>query len=99
MKRKSDLPCLLVEEKLVGPLASAIYDIKALRDRAKIADSKDALVLRGIAVLGLSYFEVGVADALKYYLRHFPQKLKGDEFRFSKDTLLREHSRLLNTAS
>ena len=46
----------------------------------------------------MSYFEVGLADCLRYYLTHFPQKLKGEELKFPKDRFVREQFSLLEHA-
>jgi hypothetical protein len=92
------LPFLLVLNKLVKPLRKIEAKFHELTARLAEADDKDTLLVQGIAVLGLSHFEVGLADCLRYYLTHFPQKLKGAEVKFSKEVFLRDQFALLERA-
>ncbi|MDB6019624.1 MAG: hypothetical protein JWR19_4113 [Pedosphaera sp.] len=91
------LPCLLNYRKLKEPISSAIEEITGLQDRAKSAEN-DEILLHGITVLGLAYYEVGLGDSLRYYLRHFPYKLKDSEIKFSKDVFIGEQFDLLEKA-
>lgn len=92
------VPCLLVMRKLVHPLKQVEAEIAKLTTRLQAADNKDTVLVQGLAVLGLSYLETGLADCLRYYLRHFPQKLKADELKFTKDVFMHEQFELLEHA-
>lgn len=92
------VPCLLVMRKLVHPLEQAETQIAKLTTRLHAADDKDTVLAQGLAVLGLSYLETGLADCQRYYLRHFPQKLKADELKFTKDVFIQEQFDLLEHA-
>ncbi len=91
------LPCLLIHRNLKKPISSAIVQIMELQKRVK-PEEKDKILLHGIVVLGLAYYEVGLADSLRYYLRHFPYKLKDSEIKFSKDVFIGEQFDLLERA-
>ena len=54
--------------------------------------------MHGIMVLGLAYYEVALGDTLRYYLRHFPYKLKDGEIKFSKDVFIFDQFDLLERA-
>jgi hypothetical protein len=88
------LPCLLNRRSLKAPISAAIREINVLKGRA-ISSEKDDILLRGIVVLGLAHYEVAIGDALRYYLRHFPYKLKDGEIKFSKDVFIGEQFELL----
>lgn len=92
------LPCLLVMRKLVRPLQQTEAEVAKLTARLQNADDKDTVLLQGLAVLGLSYLETGLADCLRYYLQHFPQKLKAEELKFTKDVFMQEQFELLEHA-
>ena len=92
------LPCLLVMRKLVRPLEQTEAEVAKLTTRLQSADDMDTVLLQGLAVLGLSYLETGLADCLRYYLQHFPQKLKAEELKFTKDVFIQEQFELLEHA-
>jgi hypothetical protein len=83
-----------VHRRLTKPVAKAIEEISKLEARAQSAGT-DTILLHGICVLALSYFEIALSDSLRYCLRYFPHKLKGDEIKFSKGVFIEEQFDLL----
>ena len=56
-------------------------------------DNLDKIIIKGLFVLAVSALEIMISDILTYYLKSFPQKLKGKSFTVTKQNLF-SHSPL-----
>jgi hypothetical protein len=91
------LPCLLQHRNLKEPLVNAVQESEILEKKADTV-KHDSTLLHGLFVLGLARYEVALGDILRYYLKHFPYKLKESEIRFPKDVFIHEQFELLEQA-
>jgi len=74
-------PRLLLRSRLVRPLRAANRLVN--RITADLQPSTPPSLLQGAFVMAVSAIEVGLADSLSYYLRHFPEKIPRDLVRGS----------------
>jgi len=68
------LPCLLVKDRLIKPIQKTTENLASISDKISEVES-DKVLLHGLFVLCVSYFENSFVESLKYYLKCFPQKL------------------------
>ena len=61
---------LLVVSKLIKPLCKAKSNLEVILTKTK---NKDQIILNGLFVMCLSYFEYALSDMLNYFFKCFPE--------------------------
>ena len=93
----SEIPKLLILERLLEPLRTAADILQRLRDDVATARPSETL-LQGALVMAMAAVESALTESLEYYLRNFPQKISSGKS-LSVDALPSNTAELLAAAA
>lgn len=81
-----DKPKLFVCNKIIKYFLTTEGKFQEIRN--KITDANDELVIQGLFILLISFFENMMSDALSYFLQQFPEKIPKEKYRIDKKLVI-----------